>query len=112
MPLDRCRAGYRPRDPADGTWTVIMAVTTCLPPLRDRAILGYSDLTEIAGTTTLGCWEGIASLASDRDELEACTPVADSKGSSASGSEVGGLEIAECPLTDRMDGAANLELAP
>jgi len=25
---------------------------------------------------------------------------------------VGGLEIAECPLTDRMDGAANLELAP
>jgi len=86
-PVGRCRAGYKPRDPADGTWTVTIAVTSCLPPLRDRAILGYSDRTEIAGMTTLGGW-GMASFARDLDELEALTPSADSSGSSASGSEV------------------------
>jgi len=85
-PVGRCRAGYRPRDPADGTWTVTIAVTSCLPPLRERAILGYSDRTEMAGTTTLGgC--GMASFASEREELEALIPIADSSGSSASGSE-------------------------
>lgn len=98
----RLRAGYFPRSPAVGTWTVTMAVMACLPCLRDRLILGNSDLTEMEGTTT---FVADPSVATDREELLMCIPTADSRTSSALGSYTWGTEATLLPLVDRIEGA-------